>query len=119
MDEKDLIKKDSELILLDETAKNVITYSEDDRRKADELYKYYQSLIESGDKKGETREGLSKALELRERSIQNLIEIIKIKAKLIERKMLIELKNLGNNSDNGMKNVGFDNTDMISRMEDK
>ena len=117
MSKKYIMKKEeTEIILLDETAKNVITYSEDDRRKADSLYKYYQTLIEQGDKKGETREGLAKALELREASVKNLIEIIKIKARIVEKKMMLEAKQIGN--DNSMRNAGFDNSDLISEMEE-
>jgi len=111
-----IIKKESqEIILLDETARNVITYSEDDRRKADSLYKYYQTLIEQGDKKGETREGLARALQLREESVKNLIEIIKIKARIIEKKIMLEAKQINNNT--GLKPAGFDNSDLISEIE--
>lgn len=121
MSDNDLAKKDADLAIesLNDTAKMVIQYSEDDRQKANELYKYYQGLIEGGDAKGETREGLSKALELREKSVENLIEIIKIKARLTERRMLLELKNISNNGDGNMRNAGFDNTDLINKIEDK
>jgi len=114
---KDLEKKNNkELILIDETAQKVINYSEDDRRKADDLYTYYKSLIEAGDKKGETREGLAKALELREKSVQNLIEILKIKAKVIEKKILAESRK--NNPIDNLRNVGSDNSNLINEIED-
>lgn len=102
---------------LDHIAKSVMAYSEDDRRKADQLYTYYQELISSGDKKGETRQSLAKALELKENSVGNLIEILKLKTRLIEKKLQVEMKAMSADQDE-FDAKGRDTTDLISSMED-
>ena len=113
MENKDLLViTQNEINNLDIIAKQIIAYSEDDRRKADNLYKYYQELIDRGDKQGETREGLAKALELRESSVNNLIEILKLKTKLIEKKLTLEIKS----SEKNIK--GLDTSEIIAKIEE-
>lgn len=103
-----------ELNNLDTIAKDVINYSEDDRRKADALYKYYQHLIDTGDKQGETREGLAKALELRENSVNNLVEILKLKTRLMEKKLQAEMRNMDSK---GSNSNGRDTSDWIQNID--
>jgi hypothetical protein len=112
--DKDLIVTQKELDQLDSIARDVTRYSEDDRRKADSLYQYYQELIDKGDAKGETRESLAKSLELRESSVHNLIEILKLKTKLIEKKIQLEMKNTSNDNSN---NKGSDTSELIASIE--
>jgi hypothetical protein len=111
-----------EIAKLDETAKQVITYSQDDRLRADDLYTYYQSLIANGDTKGETRIALAKSLELREMSVNNLIEVLKLKTRLMEKQLLYEIKrqdiehsNLGGGI--GRRNGGYDTTSLITDID--
>lgn len=104
-----------ELNNLDTIARDVINYSEDDRRKADALYKYYQQLIDQGDRLGETREGLAKALELKETSVSNLVEILKLKTRLMEKKIQAEMRNMESQSQ-GNK-TGRDTSDWIQDID--
>lgn len=108
----DLLITQNEIAELDLIAKNILMYSEDDRRKADFLFKYYQELIEKGDNKGETREALAKSLELREASVNNLIEILKLKTKIIEKKIMLESKR---EIDDNKK--GRDTSSIIAKIE--
>lgn len=103
---------------LDTIAKSVIAYSEDDRRKADQLFAYYQELIASGDTKGETREAMAKALQLKEESVGNLIEIMKLKSRLIEKKLQLEMKAMSMEESDFGGGKGHDTTKIISSMED-
>lgn len=104
---------------MDNVAQEVIAYSEDDRRKSDQLYEYYQKLIDSGDTKGETREALAKALELREKSVLNLIEILKLKTRLMEKKMSLEAKKIMAEEfrNVGGRRSGKDHSELIARIE--
>jgi hypothetical protein len=113
---KDLQITAKELANIDSVAQNIVQYSEDDRRKADSLFDYYQELIEGGDKKGETREALAKALELRENSVNNLVEILKLKTRLLEKKMVYEMRQMSMERDVGTK--GKDTSDLIARFEE-
>lgn len=106
-----------EVAELDNIAKSIIAYSEDDRRKADQLYSYYQELIASGDTKGETREAMAKALELKEESVGNLIEILKLKSRLIEKKIQFEMKAMSADEGTFGNGKGHDTTNIISSME--
>lgn len=120
-EDKDLQLTQKEITSLDSVAKDVIAYSEDDRRKADDLYKYYQELIEKGDTKGDTRVALAKSLELRETSVNNLIEILKLKTRLIEKKIGLEMRRQMADSTSGNpfgKRSGFDSSDVIREMEE-
>jgi hypothetical protein len=104
----------NEIAKLDETAKQIITQSQDDRLKADDLYSYYQGLIANGDTKGETRIALAKSLELREMSVGNLIEVLKLKTRLMEKQLLYEIKRQDNsNMSIGKRNSGYDTTNII------
>lgn len=105
---------------MDNVAQEVIAYSEDDRRKSDQLYEYYQKLIDGGDTKGETREALAKALELREKSVLNLIEILKLKTRLMEKKMSLEARKIMMEDFTGRKvgrRSGRDHTELIAELE--
>lgn len=113
--EKDLMVSQGEITELDTVAKEIISYSEDDRRKSDALYKYYQELIDKGDSKGETRQALAKSLELREASVNNLIEILKLKTRLIEKKIALEMKSMGNTGYQDSK--GTDTSDLIASID--
>jgi hypothetical protein len=107
---------DKEIVELDSVAQDIITYSEDDRRKADDLYQYYQELITAGDSKGETRVALAKSLELREKSVENLIEILKLKTRIIEKKLTVEMKKTSD-EDYNPRRSGIDTSKIISKME--
>jgi hypothetical protein len=109
---------DKEIVELDTVAQDIITYSEDDRRKADDLFQYYQELITGGDAKGETRVALAKSLELREKSVENLIEILKLKTRIIEKKLTFEMKKISNDDDENTRRSGTDTSKIISRMEE-
>ena len=118
-EDKDLQLTQKEITSLDTVAKEVIAYSEDDRRKADDLYKYYQELIEKGDTKGDTRVALAKSLELREQSVGNLIEILKLKTRLIEKKIGLEMRRqMADATPSFGRRSGFDSSDVIKSMED-
>jgi len=119
-EDKDLQLTQEEITSLDAVAKDVIAYSEDDRRKADDLYRYYQELIEKGDSKGDTRVALAKSLELREMSVNNLIEILKLKTRLIEKKIGLEMRRqIVEDGIDGVfhKRSGFDSSGIIKQME--
>ena len=121
-EDKDLQLTQQEITSLDAVAKDIIAYSEDDRRKADDLYKYYQEMIEKGDSKGDTRIALAKSLELRETSVNNLIEILKLKTRLIERKIGLEMRRqMSESESDGIfhKRSGFNSSDVIKRMEEE
>ena len=110
-----------EIAEMDNVAQEVIAYSEDDRRKSDSLYEYYQKLIDAGDTKGETREALAKALELREKSVLNLIEILKLKTRLIEKKMSLEASKIMAEDGPGKavsgRRSGRDHSSLIAEIE--
>jgi len=119
-EDKDLQLSQKEIASLDQVAKNIIAYSEDDRRKADDLYSYYQELITKGDSRGDTRMALAKSLELREMSVNNLIEILKLKARIIEKKLSFEIKReMLDRVDTALhgKRTGMDTNDMIKSLE--
>ena len=121
MDNKDIQVTESELASLDSVAHDILAYSEDDRRKADDLYGYYQELLEKGDSKGETRLALAKALELKENSVTNLVDILKIKAKLLERKLNFRIKRemmkYDHDKNGEGNNKGFDSSTLISSID--
>ncbi len=114
---EEIVKIDKgELAALDSLAKSILMYSEDDRRKADDLYLYYQELITNGDSKGETRVALAKALELKEDSVKNLIDIMKLRTRLIEKKMTLEIKKIVSDVE-AHSSRGIDTNEIIARME--
>lgn len=119
-EEKDLEITQKEIRDLDTVAHNIVLYSEDDRRKADDLYSYYQELITGGDNKEATREGLAKSLELKEMSVNNLVEILKLKTRLLEKKIVLEIKRQGNYEAGpvgSMKRTGFNTSELISDID--
>jgi hypothetical protein len=118
MADKDLEITKKEVAELDTVAHNIVAYSEDDRRKADQLYEYYQELISKGDTKGDTRIALAKSLELKEMSVQNLIEILKLKTRLLEKRISLQIAKEMSASDNGNQRMsGFDTSKIISEMD--
>jgi hypothetical protein len=119
-DSKELQTTKNEIAKLDETARQIITQSQDDRLKADDLYSYYQSLIANGDTKGETRIALAKSLELREMSVNNLIEVLKLKTRLMEKQLLYEIKRQDIEHSGmgvGRRNGGYDTTSLITEID--
>lgn len=119
--DKDLQVSQDEITNLDKIAKDIVLYSEDDRQKANDLYKYYQELIDGGDSKGDTRMALAKSLELRETSVNNLIEILKLKTRLVEKKIALEMKRTEERPESGFfssKKAGFNSSDVIKNMEE-
>jgi hypothetical protein len=118
MDGSELEVTKKEVAELDVVVHNIIYYSEDDRRKADDLYDYYQELISQGDTKGDTRMALAKSLELKETSVQNLIEIMKLKTRLLEKKISYEIAKEMKDVDNvGQRRSGFDSSVMITNID--
>ena len=101
-------------------AQDIILFTEDDRRKSNQLFEYYQKLIDGGDTKGETREALAKALELREKSVLNLIEILKLKTRLIEKKMSLEFRRIIEEDikEPPGRRSGRDHTGLIAKLEE-
>ena len=84
------------------------------------IYKYYQELIEKGDTKGDTRVALAKSLELREASVNNLIEILKLKTRLVEKKISLEMKRHSEGHSEGFsKKSGIDTSEIIQEMENE
>ena len=113
----DLEKTKNEIVKLDEMARQIITQSQDDRLKSDDLYSYYQGLIANGDTKGETRLALSKSLELREASVNNLIEVLKLKTRLMEKQLLYEIKKQDLDHGGSRRMNGYDTTRLISDID--
>jgi len=65
-------------------ATDVVNSVSDDRDRADELYDFMRDQIEiDGDKNPATREAMTKALDLKMKGTDQKIELLKIKAKLI------------------------------------
>lgn len=88
-EEKDVIIKEANLVAqqfqqMDEVAKTIIDDSDEDREKADELYDFMQDQIDvNNDKNPGTRDAMAKAMELKMKATDQKIELLKIKAKLI------------------------------------
>jgi hypothetical protein len=114
---KDLEISNKEITDIDLVAQSIVSYSEDDRRKSDDLFLYYQELIANGDTKGETREALAKALELREESVKNLIEILKLKTRLLEKKLMFEIRKSYGDEQGSKRASGIDTNDLIAKIE--
>lgn len=65
-------------------AQDVVESVSDDRDRADELYDFMRDQIDiDGDKNPATREAMTKALDLKMKGTDQKIELLKIKAKLI------------------------------------
>ena len=91
-DSKDLEKKENQLDnpqqkaieQMNEVAKEVITNIHDDRDKASELYDFMKDRIDiEADQSDGTRAAMSKALELQMKGTDQLVNLLKIKAKMI------------------------------------
>lgn len=69
---------------MNKLAKQVIGNIDTDRDKADELYDFMKDRIDiESDSSGGTREAMAKAVELQMKGTDQLINLLKIKAKLI------------------------------------
>lgn len=69
---------------MNKLAKQVIGNIDTDREKADELYDFMKDRIDiEADSSGGTREAMAKAVELQMKGTDQLINLLKIKAKLI------------------------------------
>lgn len=69
---------------MDLIAKEVKENVEEDRSKTDDLYDFMQDQIDvDGDKNPATRDAMAKAVELKMKGTDQMIELLKIKAKLI------------------------------------
>lgn len=69
---------------MNEVTEAVVTNIHDDRDKSDELYDFMKDEIDiNGDKNPATREAMSKALDLKMKGTDQMIELLKVKAKLI------------------------------------
>jgi hypothetical protein len=69
---------------MNEVAKLAMTNIDSDRDRSNELYDFMKDQIDiDGDRNPATREAMAKAVELRMKGTDQLIELLKIKAKLI------------------------------------
>lgn len=88
-DNKDLViaeesPMDIAITQMNEVSKAVVENIHDDRDKSDELYDFMKDEIDiNGDKNPATREAMSKAMELKMKGTDQMIELLKVKAKLI------------------------------------
>ena len=98
-------------IIVNEVKENVET----DREKADDLYDFMQDQIDvTGDKNPATRDAMAKAMELKMKGTDQLIDLLKIKAKLINPNKGSQVNiNLGKYD----QERGGDTNDMISIVE--
>ncbi len=82
---KDLMEvKRQEIAQMDELATDIVSGANEAVEKADEMYQYMSDLIEiDADKSDATRQMMGKALEIRIMSNAQKLELLKIKAKLI------------------------------------
>ena len=73
-----------EIEQMNKVAKQVVGQVEDDRDKTDELYDFMRDQIEvDNDKNPATRDAMAKAMELKMKGTDQMIELLKIKAKLL------------------------------------
>ena len=91
-DSMDLVEQENSLVQVQKQqieqmnaiAAEVVKSVDDDRDRADELYDFMRDQIEiDGDKNPATREAMAKALDLKMKGTDQKIELLKIKAKLI------------------------------------
>jgi hypothetical protein len=82
---KDLMEvKRQEIAQMDELATDIVSAANEAVEKADEMYQYMSDLIEiDADKSDATRQMMGKALEIRIMSNAQKLELLKIKAKLL------------------------------------
>lgn len=73
-----------EIKQMDQVAKQVIIQIDSDRDKSDELYDFMRDQVDiDGDRNPATRDAMAKAMELKMKGTDQMIELLKIKAKLI------------------------------------
>ena len=104
-----------ELDQMNVIANKVVENINTDRDKSDEMYSFFQDLIDiNGDKSGETRSAMTRALELKMKGTDQMLEILKVKAKLINPNKGSSINiNLGNYD----SKKGSDTNDLIDLVE--
>lgn len=100
---------------MNEVAKEVVTNIHNDRDKAQELYDFMKDRIDiEQDQSDGTRSAMSKALELQMKGSDQLIDLLKIKAKMINPNKGTNINiNLGDYDEK----KGTDTTNMIDIVE--
>lgn len=69
---------------MNEISQHVVDNIRDDRDKNDELYDFMKDEIDiNGDKNPATREAMAKAMDMKMKGTDQMIELLKVKAKLI------------------------------------
>jgi len=80
--EKNNSPKELDVTDQDELAEELVGMVKDDRLKADEVFDmYYPKIATDKDRSEASKEGLTKALELKIEASKNIIELMKVKAK--------------------------------------
>lgn len=104
-----------ELDSMNVIANRVVENINTDRDKSDEMYSFFQDLIDiGGDKSGDTRTAMTRALELKMKGTDQMLEILKVKAKLINPNKGSSINiNLGNYDEKR----GSDTNDLIDLVE--
>lgn len=104
-----------ELDQMNVIANKVVENINTDRDKSDEMYSFFQDLIDiNGDKSGDTRTAMTRALELKMKGTDQMLEILKVKAKLINPNKGSSINiNLGNYD----SKRGSDTNDLIDLVE--
>ena len=101
---------------MNEIAQDVVESVADDRDRADELYDFMRDQIDiDGDKNPATREAMAKALDLKMKGTDQKIELLKIKAKLINPNK--DAMNVNINLGNYDEKKGGDTSEMIDIAE--
>lgn len=73
-----------ELEQMNKLAKEVMSNISNDREKSEELYEFMKDLIDQfDDKNPATREAMAKSVELRMKGTDQIIELLKVKGKMI------------------------------------
>jgi hypothetical protein len=100
---------------MNEITQFVVENIKDDRDKADELYDFFKDEIDiSGDKNPATREGMAQAIGHKLKGTDQMIELLKVKAKLINPQKGFSVNvNLGKFDDN----KGGNTSNMIDLVE--
>ena len=82
--EQPLSQMDIAVQQMNEVTVLVVDNIKDDRDKSDELYDFMKDEIDvNGDKNPATREAMARAMELKMKGTDQMIELLKVKAKLI------------------------------------
>lgn len=100
---------------MNQVAQVVVENIKDDRDKNDELYDFMKDEIDiNNDKNPATREAMSKAMELKMKGTDQMIELLKVKAKLINPSKGVNVNvNLGSYNDS----KGGNTNEMIDIVE--